>query len=216
MFPVVFRVVFPLGPVWPRNGQNEEVNELPEGFAAGHWTSEDGSTGCTVVLPPAGNVSGVDVRGNAPGSREHALSGAIEVGRIGAGAGATVGKWAGIEHRVTGGLGFGRASMDGYGVAAIAVVKAFGDVIARNGSVLAIVMTRARLSKAEATFVAARGSDGITVAYTLRRRCRVRGCVTGRCCSRRSLCAGPYLHSCDRGGCRRGARRRLVIKRHFR
>lgn len=40
------------------------------GFRVGHWTDPDGDTGCTVVLPPPGNVASVDVRGNSPGSRE--------------------------------------------------------------------------------------------------------------------------------------------------
>ncbi|MGH2829736.1 MAG: P1 family peptidase, partial [Actinomycetota bacterium] len=41
-----------------------------EGFRVGHWTSPDGATGCTVVLPPPGNTSACEIRGSAPGSRE--------------------------------------------------------------------------------------------------------------------------------------------------
>ena len=41
-----------------------------DGFRIGHWTHADGTTGCTVVLPPAGTVGAVDVRGGAPASRE--------------------------------------------------------------------------------------------------------------------------------------------------
>src|SRR5579859_6055920 len=41
------------------------------GLKVGHWTDEEGGTGCTVVLcPPGGAVAGVDVRGSAPGTRE--------------------------------------------------------------------------------------------------------------------------------------------------
>ena len=41
------------------------------GIRVGHWTDEEGGTGCTVVLCGAGGaVAGVDVRGSAPGTRE--------------------------------------------------------------------------------------------------------------------------------------------------
>jgi L-aminopeptidase/D-esterase-like protein len=43
---------------------------LAPGFRVGHWTNAAGTSGCTVVLPPAGNVASVDVRGLSPGSRE--------------------------------------------------------------------------------------------------------------------------------------------------
>ncbi|MCC6436535.1 MAG: P1 family peptidase [Acidimicrobiales bacterium] len=41
-----------------------------EGVAVGCWTHPDGTTGCTVVLPPPGTIGGCAVRGGAPGSRE--------------------------------------------------------------------------------------------------------------------------------------------------
>ena len=40
------------------------------GVKVGHSTDHENYTGCTVVLLPAGSISGVDVRGGAPGSRE--------------------------------------------------------------------------------------------------------------------------------------------------
>lgn len=40
--------------------------QLPEGISIGHWTDEEGRTGCTVILAPDGAVGGVDVRGAAP------------------------------------------------------------------------------------------------------------------------------------------------------
>src|SRR5918999_2453762 len=46
------------------------VASLGFGFSVGHWTNEDAGTGCTVILPPPGNIASVDVRGNSPGSRE--------------------------------------------------------------------------------------------------------------------------------------------------
>ena len=40
------------------------------GVKVGHSSDLDNRTGCTVVLLPDGSISGVDVRGGAPGSRE--------------------------------------------------------------------------------------------------------------------------------------------------
>jgi len=39
-------------------------------LAVGHWTDPVGLTGCTVVIPPPGNVASVAVRGGGPGTRE--------------------------------------------------------------------------------------------------------------------------------------------------
>lgn len=44
-----------------------------EGIKVGHAHSEQGITGCTVVICPEGAVGGVDVRGSAPGTRETEL-----------------------------------------------------------------------------------------------------------------------------------------------
>lgn len=242
---------------------------LGSGFKIGHWTDPSGRTGCTVVLPPAGNVTSCDIRGSSPSSREtellhpdrkltevHAIlltggsafglaaaHGVVEwladegvgyetavtrvpivpaavifdlrrtargsvpdaaagrsaceaaaeaaaVGRVGAGAGATVGKWAGFEHHSPGGLGIARVSSGELEVSALAVVNAVGDVIDENGNVLAgttapdpsysvpgrpqadvpmntvlaVVATQATLEKRDVRFLASRGSDGITVS----------------------------------------------------
>lgn len=239
------------------------------GFKVGHWTDAAAMTGCTVVLPPVGNVTSCDIRGSSPSSREtellhpdrkltevHAVlltggsafglgaaQGVVEwlaergvgyrtavtpvpivpaavifdlgsgdplsrpgpeagraacdaasdsasVGRVGAGTGATVGKWAGFEHHSKGGLGIARVARAGLEVGALAVVNAVGDVIGRDGSVLAgttapnptyrvparvqaempmntvlaVVVTRATLEKRDARFLASRGSDGITTS----------------------------------------------------
>jgi L-aminopeptidase/D-esterase-like protein len=45
------------------------INGL-EDFKFGHWTDLDAATGCTVILCEKGAVSGVDVRGASPGTRE--------------------------------------------------------------------------------------------------------------------------------------------------
>jgi L-aminopeptidase/D-esterase-like protein len=43
------------------------------GVHVGHWTDPEGLTGVTVVVPPQPNVTAVEVRGAAPGTRETAL-----------------------------------------------------------------------------------------------------------------------------------------------
>jgi L-aminopeptidase/D-esterase-like protein len=40
------------------------------GIKVGHWTDFEGRTGCTVVVLPEPNVTTVEVRGGAPGTRE--------------------------------------------------------------------------------------------------------------------------------------------------
>ena len=245
------------------------MTSLGFGFRVGHWTDEKAGTGCTVVLPPLGNVASVDIRGSSPSSRElahldpdrklteiHAvlLTGGsafglaaadgvvdwlaerdigydtlaakvpivpaavildlgfgdvavrpgapqgraacddaredgIPTGRVGAGTGATVGKWAGREYLSPGGLGIATVERDGEAVSALAVVNAVGDVLAADGSViagttspdphytspkqppsapgntvLALVATKANLEKRDVRFLAARGADGMTIS----------------------------------------------------
>ena len=62
---------------------------------------------------------------------------AFDVGRVGVGCGATVGKWRGRDHAVPGGVGLAHARVDEATVAAIAVANALGDVVAEDGRVLA-------------------------------------------------------------------------------
>jgi L-aminopeptidase/D-esterase-like protein len=242
---------------------------LGPGFRVGHWTDRDALTGCTVVLPPKGNVTSCDIRGSGPGSRELTLletqrrltevhgivltggsafglasaDGAMrwleehdigyetrfglvpivpaavvydlgegrsdvrpgqdegrsacetaaetfETGRVGAGTGATVGKWAGREDASPGGLGAAEVSEDGHVVRALAVVNAVGDVIGSDGRVIAgtrssdpepaeaetppeeppmntvlvVATVTATLEKREVQWLAQRASDGITVS----------------------------------------------------
>jgi L-aminopeptidase/D-esterase-like protein len=244
------------------------MTSLGNGFRVGHWTDESAKTGCTVVLPPAGNVASCDIRGSSPGSREieslkaakrlneihgllltggsafglgaadgvmswlaernvgyetpaaripivpaavvfdlgvgraewpraeHAREACdvatedVRTGRIGAGAGCTVGKWAGREHGSDGGIGLAVVEEGGHRVAAMAVVNAIGDILDTDGTVLAgtsaasprfwgpppdegrlgantvlaVLTTSGRLDKRDMRFLAARGSDGVTVA----------------------------------------------------
>ncbi len=67
-----------------------------------------------------------------------APTGAIPArGAVGAGCGATVGSLDGPAGGARGGIGYARLEADGATIAALAVVNAFGDVIADDGSVLA-------------------------------------------------------------------------------
>ena len=59
------------------------------------------------------------------------------IGRVGAGRGATVGKWRGREHAVPGGFGAAAATSDDAQVVAFAVVNAIGDVIGEDGNIVA-------------------------------------------------------------------------------
>jgi L-aminopeptidase/D-esterase-like protein len=186
-------------------------------LAVGHWTDPVGLTGCTVVVPPPGNVASVAVRGGGPGTREtdllqpqahiesvsavlltggsafglaaaqgvvdwcersgigydrfggpipivpaavlfdlavgdwHARPGPAEgevacaaasaadgpMGNVGAGTGATVGKAAGPDYMMKGGLGYAVLSLEQLTVGAIAAVNAGGDVLDEDGTVLA-------------------------------------------------------------------------------
>lgn len=85
------------------------------------------------------NLGDAQVRPDARAGYDacRSASAGTECGNIGAGTGATVGKWAGSETRMKGGVG---ASFDVTGdlsVGVIAVVNAIGDIIDVRGDVLA-------------------------------------------------------------------------------
>ncbi|MGH9024557.1 MAG: P1 family peptidase [Acidimicrobiia bacterium] len=111
-------------------------------------------------------------------------------GQLGAGRGATVGKWKGPEYSVPGGLGTAAVRQDDAVVGVLAVVNAVGDVIGEDGQVLAgstapagvpgfpellppeetehttlvVVATDARLTKLECRMVAESAHDGLARA----------------------------------------------------
>jgi L-aminopeptidase/D-esterase-like protein len=62
---------------------------------------------------------------------------AVPEGRVGAGAGATVGKLRGVQHASPGGVGTFCARFREYTIGALAVVNAFGDVVDYDGSIIA-------------------------------------------------------------------------------
>ncbi|MDP9234925.1 MAG: P1 family peptidase [Actinomycetota bacterium] len=163
------------------------------------WLEEKGighPTGSGVVpIVPAAVIFDLGPSAHRPGAQsgraacDAAIEDDIATGTVGAGAGATVGKWAGREYAATGGLGIASAHSGALRVAAIAVVNAVGDVVGGDGSilrgtsnpaptyqrpapadhppantVLALVATQGGLDKREVRFLAARGSDGITIS----------------------------------------------------
>ena len=103
------------------------------------------TAGGPVPIVPAACVFDLAEQGNvAPGADEGYAAArsadrdeAIATGRIGAGRGATVGKWRGREHAVPGGIGVSAGRCDEANVAVLAVVNAVGDVIGGDGRVVA-------------------------------------------------------------------------------
>lgn len=88
-----------------------------------------------------------------PGARPHAglvrealersSAGPVEIGSVGAGTGATVGKANGRECGMKGGLGFARIRVGELQVAAVVAVNAFGDVIDPESGVIVAGCRRA-------------------------------------------------------------------------
>jgi L-aminopeptidase/D-esterase-like protein len=86
-----------------------------EDLAVGHWTDPVGLTGCTVVVPPPGNMAAASVRGGGPGTREtdllqpqahvEGVSAVLLTGGSAFGLAAAQGVVAWCERR---GLGYGR------------------------------------------------------------------------------------------------------------
>ena len=108
-----------------------------------------------------------------------AASGAFETGRVGAGAGATVGKHRGIEHARPGGLGSATLTHDALVVSALVAVNAVGEVLERGAraelapllpaaalesTTLALVATNAELAKLDCLVVAQSMHDGFARA----------------------------------------------------
>jgi L-aminopeptidase/D-esterase-like protein len=151
-----------------------------------------------VPIVPAASVFDLVASGGArPGPDDGAAAAAaaesgapLASGRVGAGRGATVGKWRGGEHAAAGGVG-SAASYDGDAViGALAVVNSIGDVIDSDGTVLTgssappgtpsfpeptpfrplesttlvVVATNARLTKADCHLLAVSAHHGLARA----------------------------------------------------
>lgn len=111
------------------------------------WLADRGEGFATGVMPvpvvPGAVIfdlaPGVGRPGPAEGRAacERATSEPVAEGRVGVGAGATVGKLLGPEGSSPGGVGSASRAWEAGMVGALAVVNALGDVVAEDGSVLA-------------------------------------------------------------------------------
>lgn len=105
---------------------------------------------------------------------ESAREGDVETGAVGAGAGATVGRWRGEERAA--GIGGGLERLGGLIVGALVAVNAFGDLRGAErqapmlaptpftSTTLAVVVTNGRLSKRDCNLVAQSAHDGLARA----------------------------------------------------
>jgi L-aminopeptidase/D-esterase-like protein len=103
------------------------------------------TAGGPVPIVPAACIFDLGEAHGAPPNAEDGYAAAVaaardepaERGRVGAGAGATVGKWRGRDGAVPGGIGMAAITVDDVRVGALAVVNALGDVTAADGTTLA-------------------------------------------------------------------------------
>ncbi len=113
------------------------------------WLAEQGRgyptrAGPVPIVPTAAIYDLVESGGTRPGPEDGRLAAeaagadpVLVTGRVGAGTGATVGKWRGAEHAVPGGLGSASTKVGDATVGALAVVNALGDVHDASGNLLA-------------------------------------------------------------------------------
>jgi L-aminopeptidase/D-esterase-like protein len=91
-------------------------------------------------LAPLGRFDARPTAAMAYAATEHATATGIAEGSVGAGTGATVGKAAGVDHAMKGGVGIAVAESPAGGdvaACAVAVVNAFGDIRDGHGAILA-------------------------------------------------------------------------------
>jgi len=85
------------------------------------------------------NVGNPKIRPTAEDGYNACLNASVnfETGLVGAGTGTTVGKWAGFEYRMNGGVGFSIVQIDELIVSAVAVVNSVGDIVDEDGKIIA-------------------------------------------------------------------------------
>jgi L-aminopeptidase/D-esterase-like protein len=86
------------------------------------------------------NVGRFDVRPNSDAGYQAcktASSANAEEGNVGAGTGATVGKWNGLEHCMKGGMGSASTTVGDLVVGCLVVVNAVGDIVDKTGKIIA-------------------------------------------------------------------------------
>ncbi|HEV3227737.1 MAG TPA: P1 family peptidase [Acidimicrobiales bacterium] len=109
----------------------------------------------------------------------------VQLGRVGAGAGATIAKWQGRDHARPGGLGGAVVRHGSLVVAALVAVNAYGDILgpgddplrvpappietaeaAFANTTIGVIATNAALTKGECLLVAQSGHDGMSRALS--------------------------------------------------
>jgi L-aminopeptidase/D-esterase-like protein len=107
------------------------MEERGRGFAVGQGVVPVVPAAVIFDLSPFGRFDARPTAAMAYQACDDATDGQVEEGCVGAGTGALVGKCAGVDFAMKGGIGIGAAEGGGVLAAAISVVNAFGDV--RNG-----------------------------------------------------------------------------------
>ncbi|HEX4819598.1 MAG TPA: P1 family peptidase [Acidimicrobiales bacterium] len=116
---------------------------------------------------------------------EAAAPGDVALGRVGAGAGATIAKWQGRDHARPGGLGGAVLRHDELTVAALVAVNAYGDILqpgddtprvpqppietaeeAFANTTIGLIVTNAVLTKGQCLLIAQSGHDGMSRALS--------------------------------------------------
>jgi L-aminopeptidase/D-esterase-like protein len=115
------------------------MEERGRGYAVGAGLVPIVPAAVVFDLAPFGRFAARPTLGMAYEACESATSRDVAEGSVGAGTGTTVGKLAGIEHAMKGGLGCGYAVADDprIAVCAIAAVNALGDVRGADGRIIA-------------------------------------------------------------------------------
>ena len=86
------------------------------------------------------NIGKANIRPNAENAYQACQQATTDFqsqGSVGAGTGATVGKWAGIATSMKGGLGFASVTLGSLEVCAVTVVNAVGDIVDEQGKIIA-------------------------------------------------------------------------------
>lgn len=118
------------------DGVMRYLAERGQGFAT--------AAGPVPVVPAACIFDLVETSGAPPGADDGYAAAVVaardeelKTGRVGAGAGATVGKWRGRAGAVAGGMGVAVTTVDDVRVGALVVANAVGDVVGSDGATLA-------------------------------------------------------------------------------
>ncbi len=72
---------------------------------------------------------------------KNAESDNAQQGSVGAGTGATVGKWHGLDHSMKAGIGIAKIEQDNIWIGALCVVNAVGDIVEQDGDIIAGAMS---------------------------------------------------------------------------